>query len=245
MAAKDKPRINLTLTYGKLGRQEQFKTKEDAQQRQAELQEVMKQIKADIDAYHSYAWQTKDYYADEWLLSAERALNEHRILHQELSRVIGQFGTIEREGINIDQAEVFDVIAYVKLHGRIGVEQNFPNDVQECEALAYQVLKDIASIKDQIKRAIIKAKSGNGYSNPKWFTSANKALSIKQATHQALQPYTAKLRRDKKNQSGILFERAFVDAAYELLSKENFSQIKSRAHELMRSVREVPPAAAS
>ena len=38
MAAKDKPRINLTLTYGKLGRQEQFKTKEDAQQRQAELE---------------------------------------------------------------------------------------------------------------------------------------------------------------------------------------------------------------
>ena len=229
----DKPRINLNLTYSSIGRHEKFKTKEEAQKRQEEVLEIMAQIKSEIEEAKKHAWITKDYSRDDWILSAERALNEYQIQYVELSRIIGEFSNIARSGINVEEAVDFNVIDYVKIHGRIGVEQNFPNDVIECEALQYQVLKDMASIKDQIKRAVIKAKQGNGYSSSRWFTSANTALKIKQATHQALLGHTARLRRELKQKDNESFPRMFMSAARELLSKEVYGQLMDRAHELV------------
>lgn len=229
----EKPKINLNLTYSSVGRLEKFKTKEEAQKRQEEVGEIMAQIKSEIAEAKKHAWLSKDYSRDEWMLSAERALNEYQIQHQELSRIIGEFSNIARSGINVEEAVDFNVIDYVKIHGRIGVEQNFPNEVIECEALQYQVLKDMASIKDQIKRAVVKAKSGNGYSSSRWFTSANTALKIKQATHQALLGHTARLRKEQRQKESETFPRMFMSAAYEQLSKEVYSQLMDRAHELV------------
>lgn len=228
-----KPRVNLNLTYSSIGRHEKFKTKEDALERQKEIREVIDRIKKDIDEAKKHARLTKDYSSDEWIMSAERALSEHQIKHQELCRIIGEFSKIERNGIVVEEAVDFDVLDYVKIHGRIGVEQNFPVDVLECEALQYQVLRDMASIKDQINRAVIKAKQGKGFSSPRWFTSANTALKIKQATHQALLGHTAKLRRDLKQKDIESFPRQFMVAAREQLSKEIYGQLMDRAHELV------------
>lgn len=229
----EKPRFNLNLKYSSIGRHEKFKTKEEAQKRQEEVREVMARIKNEIDEAKRHAWITKDYSKDEWLLSAERAHSEYQIQHQELGRIIGEFSNIERSGIAVEDAADFDVIDYVKIHGRIGVEQNFPLDVLECEALQYQVLRDMASIRDQLKRAVIKGKQGKGYSNAHWFTSANTALKIKQATHQALMGHTAALRRDLKQKDNESFPRNFMTAAREQLSKEVYGQLMDRAHELV------------
>lgn len=223
----------MNLTYSGIGRHEKFKTKEEAKKRQQEVLEIMAQIKSDIEEAKKHAWLTKDYSKDEWILSAERSLNEHKIQHLELSRIIGEFSNIARSGINVEEAADFDVIDYVKIHGRIGVEQNFPNEVIECDALQYQVLRDMASIKDQIRRATTKAKSGHGYSSNRWFTSANTALKIKQATHQALLGHTSKLRRELKQRDQAGFDRNFIVAARELLTKELYGDLIKRAHQLV------------
>lgn len=231
--ATEKPKIKLNLAYSSISRLEKFQTKEEAQKRLEEVVAIANQIKSEIAEAKQHAWLHKDYSRDDWLLAAERAHNEYQIQAVELNRIIGQFGRIEREGVNVEQAVVFDVSEYVRIHGRIGVEQNFPDDLLECEALQYQILKDLASIKDQLRRATVKAKSGNGFSSNRWFTNAKTALKIKQATHQALLGHAARLRRVQKQKDSESFPRMFISAARELLSKEVYSQLMDRAHELV------------
>ena len=113
-----------------------------------------------------------------------------------------------------------------------GAEQDLPADVAGCEALENQLLRDMATIKAQIARAVSRAKAAGHYADNHWFTNANTALRMKQATHQALQTHTATLRKAQKQTEADNFARHFFAAARTILPKNTYIDLLNEAKRL-------------
>ena len=91
------------------------------------------------------------------------------------------------------------------------------------------VASDIAVIKRQINEAKSKAASTGDYSDTDWFHRANAALRYKGVEHQSLLQEKGKRSRAKKEAHTNTFERAFLQAARQILDADTFRVIMDAA----------------
>jgi hypothetical protein len=216
----------INIKHTSLGQTVCFQSRADVEKRQAEVLAAINALKSQLhesaDALSGSA-EDRDRY-----LSAELALRARQIEHQELSRILGSLTA----GQTVARNTYTDWSEYVRSNESAGIESGFPMDVPACEALESHLLRDMASIKAQIARSVSKARSSGKYADRHWFTNANTALRIKQATHQALQLHTAGLRRDHKQKQASAFPNFFFEAARRLLPKQLYMDLLTEAERL-------------
>ena len=220
---------NLNLTHTSMGQSVRFESREDVERRQAEVLAVINDIKGQLDRARAANHVTKSFADNDWYLSAQEALKARQLEHQELTRILA---ALSSAGAASSVSQDLKLEDYVRLHGQHGQERDLPDDLPGCDALENTLLRDIAAIKAQISRAVSKSKASGKYADNHWFTNANSALRIKQATHQALQTHAAGLRKAAKQVEADSFAKYFFEAARALLPKATYMDLLNEAKRL-------------
>lgn len=235
--------------HGPVGNARQRYTSEEATARAAEILEVIEDIKQQLADARQQARISGDRSDGDWYRSAERALREYQIEHQEMLLMQGSLRLQESAACAPVNQRPFDIAQFLRIKVSAGGMQPFPTALQECEALLLQIARDMASIKDQISRAQYKGKSTGVYAPSKWFASANLALKNKQAEHQALLRHAADLRREIKRAQHVAcqaletpFTRMFLQVARANLSEELYNSLIQQT--LQRQAAQTPDPAA-
>ena len=101
--------------------------------------------------------------------------------------------------------------------------------IEAIERRLGEVTEEIALIKAQIAEAKGIAAETGDYSDSDWFHRANLALRFKGREHQALQLEFGKRRKEERRQRNDTFERAFIDAARDLLDADTYKMVMAAA----------------
>ncbi|WP_429498643.1 hypothetical protein ACQUFY_04550 [Robbsia andropogonis] len=114
-----------------------------------------------------------------------------------------------------------------------GAADDIEKQILDHEAKCDTVLRDIASIKEQIGRAKARAQGDRIYADSDWYQSANRALRHKQIEHQRLLREGAAMRRKLKKSTTpsaeeLTFERTFMREAKAILDGSLYSRIIER-----------------
>lgn len=236
--------------HGPVGNARQRYTSEEANARAAEILEAIEDIKQQLANARQQARISGDRSDGDWYRSAERALREYQVEHQEMLLMQGSLRSQESAGCAPVNQRPFDIAHFLRIKASAQGMQTFPSEVPECDALMLQIARDMASIKDQLSRAQYKGKSTGVYAPSKWFANANLALKNKQAEHQALQRHAADLRRDIKRAQHDAskaietpFSRIFMQVARANLSKEIYDSLIAEALQQQQGTQVLNPAA--
>ena len=224
--------VNLTLRYSNTGKYERFTKKEEAENKRNEIEDLLKRKTAELDNSRKYRERTKDHSFDDWIFKEERVIAALKIQLNEINRIYFELQKIEKEGRDISDIQQFDIDEYLRVHEAIGVEQNFPDSLIECQALLYKLRMDCVSINFQLKQKNAK-KRGGGVSHQLWVNRASTAIEIKRATISALELHAQGFRKETKASKKSLLKDMFHEAAYQLLPRDVFDQITIKAKELV------------
>ena len=110
------------------------------------------------------------------------------------------------------------------------VDPSLLTDSDECLWLMSQLDQQSASIQGQLELAMADAHTGN-FADPHWFAAAKAALRYAKRTRNAIQMRVGVIRRENHANRGVTYERAFIDAAVQLLKPETVKKIWDRVHE--------------
>ncbi len=114
----------------------------------------------------------------------------------------------------------------------IDLEKEKEEILEKIDALT----RDIQSIDLQLSRAIEKKLETGEYADVKWFMSAKNAKKAKRSEVIRLQRQLYKINSEIKASRGKTYERLFVEAAKDALTREQYSAISSMAFSRMGKI---------
>lgn len=98
-------------------------------------------------------------------------------------------------------------------------------NIHELGDAMIETMDSIQRIKSQIDKAKSEAILYKRYADADWFRRVNDALRHKQVRHQKILQLRGIMAREERREKQFSVDRAFVDAARILLSKEEFLSI--------------------
>lgn len=110
------------------------------------------------------------------------------------------------------------------------IEESYSSDREELEALAYE----LADIRSQIEIRKARDQVGDEPIDKIWLAKATAALRYKGIRHQELLRDLGEARRKALDDAAHTYERCFMQAARELLSRDQFLKLADRAREIAR-----------